>query len=138
MLPNISFTIINLIGICFTILISSIVFVILINHLRRHQNVTLLLLANTYAAMFTFSIVLLVTHIDILIADIYGFSHSHFRQSTLCRLQGYLTYGTYGCCYMTFVLQAFYRLTRVAYFKYKFLKVCKFQPFILMHSLKHA
>ncbi|CAF2055095.1 unnamed protein product [Rotaria magnacalcarata] len=43
MLPNASFTIINLINISFSILITSLVLIIVINHLRKHRDVTLLL-----------------------------------------------------------------------------------------------
>ena len=123
MLSSITFTFITLFSSSLTILIALIVFIILSFHLRQQRDVALLLVANTYAAMLVFSVVVLSISIGVLKADLNGFSNHTGSELTACRFQGFLTYQAFGCFYMTFVLQAFYRLTRVIYAKHKFLQV---------------
>ncbi|CAF4384217.1 unnamed protein product, partial [Rotaria sordida] len=60
--------------------------------------------------------------IIVLKTDLYGTVDLIDKQSIGCRFLGFLAYETFGCCYMSLVLQAFYRLIRVVYSKYKFLQ----------------
>ncbi|CAF3534359.1 unnamed protein product, partial [Rotaria sp. Silwood2] len=80
-------------------------------------------MTNTYAAMLVFSLMILSQTTNAVKADLFG-SDSLIvdKQSNGCRLLGFFTYETFGCFYMTFVLQAFYRLTRVVYSKHRFLQ----------------
>ncbi|CAF3881941.1 unnamed protein product [Rotaria sp. Silwood1] len=56
--------------------------------------------------------------LNALTVNLYGTNKQLFE----CQLLGFLTYETGGCFYMSFVLQAFYRLIRVVYTKHKFLR----------------
>jgi hypothetical protein len=123
MLSNITFTFVTLFSSSLSIVIALILFIILVIHLRRQHDVSLLLVANTYAAMFAFSVVVLSATVNILKADLYGSTRLNENELTRCRFQGFLIYETFGCCYMSFVLQAIYRLTRVIYAKQRFLQV---------------
>ncbi|CAF2600772.1 unnamed protein product [Rotaria sp. Silwood2] len=76
--------------------------------------------------MVTFSLVILLETINVFKVDFYGTATLTDKELITCRFLGFLTYETFGCCYMTFVLQAFYRLTRVVYSKYKFLQAFSF------------
>ncbi|CAF2807814.1 unnamed protein product [Rotaria sp. Silwood2] len=73
--------------------------------------------------MIVFSLVPLSATINVHKADLYGIASLTDQQLIECRFHGFLTFETFGCCYMTFVLQAFYRLTRVVYSKYRFLQL---------------
>ncbi|CAF3200697.1 unnamed protein product [Rotaria sp. Silwood2] len=115
MLLNIAVTFITLISSSLTILIAFTLFLILVIHLRQKHEVSVLLVANTYAAMIAYSVVILSETIIVLKEDLYGTTDLTDQQLIKCRFLGFLTYETFGCCYMTFVLQAFYRLTRVAF-----------------------
>ncbi|CAF1067708.1 unnamed protein product [Rotaria sordida] len=64
--------------------------------------------------------------IIVLKTDLYGTVDLIDKQSIGCRFLGFLAYETFGCCYMSLVLQAFYRLIRVVYSKYKFLQSFSF------------
>ena len=127
MLSNIIFTCTTLISCILAILISITIFFILILHIKEKHDVPLLLTANTYIAMVVFSIVVLSENIFVLKMDLYGLTSISVKDWTGCGFLRFLTYERYGCFYMSFVLQALYRLTRVVYTKYKFLQVCKFQ-----------
>ena len=124
MQASIAFTLVTLTGSLFTILITLTMFIILVRHLRRDRDVGLLLILNTYVTMFVFSAVLLSTNINVLRADLYGIAVLNDLNMVGCRLQGFLLAETFGCCYMSFVLQALYRLVRVLYPKRKLLQVC--------------
>ncbi|CAF3394255.1 unnamed protein product [Rotaria sp. Silwood2] len=64
--------------------------------------------------------------INALKADLYGTYNLTDKQPIGCQVLGFLTYETFGCLYMTFVLQAFYRLTRIVYNKHRFLQAFSF------------
>ncbi|CAF2503601.1 unnamed protein product [Rotaria sp. Silwood2] len=80
----------------------------MIIHLRKKKDVTILVVTNTYAAMIVFSFVLLSATINVLKEDLYGIASLTDQQLIGCRFQGFLTYETFGCYYMTFDLQASY------------------------------
>jgi hypothetical protein len=92
--------------------------------LQRQQTVSFILITNTYAAIVAFSVVLLSVTINVLKAHLYGIINLSNNQLMSCRVQGFLIYETFDCCYMSFVHQALYRFTRVSYARYKFLQVC--------------
>ncbi len=79
------------------------------------------------------SVAVLSATISVLKADLYGIPTLTDNELTGCRFQGFLIYETFGCCYMSFVLQAIYRLTKVLYPKYKFLQV-----YTLQFSFDHS
>ena len=98
----------------------------MINHLRRNRDVVLLLMTNTYIAMFAYSFIVFVININVLQADLSGSINVSTSNSSECRFQGFLQYATIGCCYMSFVLQASYRFTRIIYTKQKIFRVWLF------------
>ncbi|CAF3904512.1 unnamed protein product [Rotaria sp. Silwood1] len=57
----------------------------------------------------------LLQTINALKADLYETNTLIDKNSIACQVLGFFTYETFGCFYMTFVLQAFYRLTRVGF-----------------------
>lgn len=128
MLPNIAFTFITLISAILAVVISLTLFIILILRLKRRKDVPILLAANTYAAMVIFSLVILSENTFVLRIDLYDSASLNSKYWMGCSFLGFFTYERYGCCYMTFVLQALHRLVRVVYTKYKFLQVSKTIP----------
>jgi hypothetical protein len=123
MLSNVTFTFITLFSSILTILIALILLIILLFQLQQQRDVSLLLITNTYAGMIVFSVVLLSATINVFKADLYGFTDLTESELTGCRFQGFLLYETFGCFYMTFVLQALYSLIRVIYPRHRFLQV---------------
>lgn len=124
MIPKISFTIINIFCLCLILLNTTFITTILLNSLRHHRRIVLLLITNTYISMLMFAVILLISYIDILIADLYGSSYASFRQPTLCKFQGTIMYGALGNCYMTFALQAVYRCIRIVFHRQRSIEVC--------------
>lgn len=121
---EIIFTLISLVSTSLAILIIGPLIVVMLNHLRRKHDVVLLLVANTYMTMLAHSLILLPVYIHILRADLYGSDNTNISDSSECRLLGFLLFVTFGWCYMSFVVQAFYRFTRVLYPRRKFFQVC--------------
>ncbi|CAF3995968.1 unnamed protein product [Rotaria sordida] len=76
--------------------------------------------------MLAFSLMILLLTINTLKGDLYGIDSLTNKKSIECRILNFLSYETFGCFYMSCVLQAFYRLTRVVYTKYKFLQAFSF------------
>ena len=126
MSSRIAFTFITLVSCSFTVLIALTLVFIMIIHLRHKHDVSLLLVTNTYAAMGVFALMVLSTSINVAKADFYGNLTLTDEELIGCQFQGFLIYETFGCFYMSFVLQAFYRLTKVTCTKHKFLQVCIF------------
>ena len=124
MQPAIAFTCVTLLGSSFTLVTTFVILFVMFLHLRRERDVALLLTLNTYLTIFAFSLVLLSVAVNVLRADLFGVAILDDLNMTGCRFQGFLLFETFGCCYMSFVLQAFYRLTRVIYPRRKFLQVC--------------
>ena len=124
MQPAIAFTYVTLLGSSLTLVITFVLLVLMFLHLRRERDVALLLTSNTYLTIFAFSAVLFSTTINVLRADLSGAAILDDLNMVGCHFQGFLLFETFGCCYMSFVLQAFYRLTRVIYPKLRFLQVC--------------
>ena len=124
MQPAIGFTFTALLASSLTLVSTLAILVPMFLHLRRERDVALLLIFNTYLTVFAFSLVLLSTTVNVLRADLFGVAILSDLNTTGCRFQGLLLFETFGCCYLSFVLQAFYRLTRVIYPKRKFLQVC--------------
>ena len=124
MLPSIAFTIITVTNTALTALIALFIIAILLIHLHYKRTVAMLLTTNTYVGIFVFCIVLLSTDIDVLKADIFGMDALNGKPLVACQFQGFLIYESFGCCYSSFVLQAFYRLLRVLYPRRLFLQVC--------------
>lgn len=129
MASSILFTFITVFSSSFAIFIAIILLIILLIHLQKRQDVSILLVTNTYAVIIVFASVVLSANINVLKADLYGTHNLTDDELTGCRFRGFLIYETFGCCYMSFVLQAFYRLTRVIYAKHKFLQVNKLKSF---------
>ena len=123
MQASIAFTLVNLICSCLTLLFTSSLILVIALHLRRERDAPLLLILNTYLAMFAFSVVLLSTNINVLRADLYGVAVLNDLNMGGCRLQSFLLVGTCTCCNMSFVLQALYRFMRVIYAKHRLLQV---------------
>ena len=123
MQANIAFTIVTLIGSSLTLLVTLTLIVIIVRHLQQERDVSLLLILNTYVTILAFSVVLLSTTITVLRADLYGVEFLNNFDMSGCRLQGYLLYEIFCCCYMSFVLQALYRLIRVIHAKHRQLQV---------------
>ena len=123
MQATIAFTFVSLLCSSLTVLITVTLMVIIIRHLLRERDVSLLLILNTYLTMFAFSVTLLSTTINVLRADLHGVAILSDLNMAGCRFQGFLHFEFTGCCYMSFVLQALYRLARVVYAKHKFLQV---------------
>lgn len=126
MSPQIIFTLVSLISAGLALLITVPLSVIIISHLQRKPHVVFLLMANTYITMFAYCFLVLLVNINVLQADLYGSINLSTSDSTACRFQGFLLYVTFGWCYMSFVIQAFYRFTRVLYPKRKIFQVYPF------------
>jgi hypothetical protein len=124
MQATIVFTVVTLTGSCLTLLVTLTLIVIIGRHLRREHDVSLLLILNTYVTILAFSVVLSSTTITVLRADLYGVELLNNLDMAGCRFQGFVLYGIFCCCYMSFVLQALYRLIRVIHAKHKYLQVC--------------
>ena len=120
---EITFTLISLISAGLALFIIIPLIFIMINHLRQKRDVVLLLMANTYITMFAYCFLVLLVNINVLRADLYGAINAGISDSTTCRFQGFLLYVFCGCYYMSFVLQALYRFTRVIYAKDKAFQV---------------
>ena len=123
MQASIAFTFVTVICTGITLAITLALIVIIGLHLQRDRDVSLLLIFNTYVTIAVFSLVLVTTRINVLRVDLYGVPALNDLDTTACRFHSFMLYETFCCCYMSFVLQAFYRLTRVIYAKYKFLQV---------------
>lgn len=121
---EIIFTFVTLISAALALLITSPLIIIMINHLRKNHDVVLLLMTNTYIIMFAHSLILLLVNINVLRADLFGSIVADISDSTACRFQGFFIYVTFGWCYLSFILQALYRFTRVLYAKRKIFQVC--------------
>ena len=88
--------------------------------------------------MFAFSATLLSTTINVLRADLYGVAVLNDLNMTGCRFQGMLLFETFGCCNISFVLQAIYRFVRVIYARHKYLQVrldSDADPLCIRHSI---
>ena len=120
---TIAFTFATLLSTTLNVLITLTLIVTMIRHLRHERDVSLLLILNTYITVFAYSAVLLSTTINVLRADLYGVAVLDHLNLAGCQFQGFLHFALTGCCYMSFVLQALYRLARVVYAKHKFLQV---------------
>ena len=123
MSATIAFTLISLISACLAVLITSISIVILSIHLRRTRDVVLLLLTNTYVTMFLFSLLVILINAKVIEADLHGFVGLNNSQLVACRVEGFVIFVTFGLCYMSFLVQAFYRFTRVIFPQYRLLQV---------------
>ncbi|UJR19787.1 hypothetical protein I4U23_022921 [Adineta vaga] len=117
MLSNVAFTFITLISSGLSLLVAVTLLLIMFIYIRYNQDIIFLLMINTYMAMFVFSFMVFFVNIHVFKADLYGFIDLNTNELNACRLQGFLIYVTFACCYMSFVLQAFYRFTRVVYTK---------------------
>ncbi|CAF1363994.1 unnamed protein product [Adineta ricciae] len=118
MLPNVSFTLITLISSASALLVTFTLSLIIFIHIRNTRDIGFLLMLNTYVAMFAFSFIIFFVHIHVLGADLYGLvGFNNTDELNTCRFQGFLIYTTFGCCCNSFVLQAFYRYTRIVYSK---------------------
>jgi hypothetical protein len=113
MQPAVAFTCVTLLGSSLTLVTTLVILVLMFLHLRRERDVALLLTFNTYLTIFAFSLVLLSVAINVLRADLFGVAILGDLNMTGCHFQGFLLFETFGCCYMSFVLQAFYRLARL-------------------------
>lgn len=118
------FTFITLISAGLTLFVIFPLIIILINYLRRQRDAVLLLMTNTYITMFANCLLVFVANIIVLRADLHGPINTGISDSNACHLLGFLMYVTFGWCYMSFVLQAFYRFTRVLYARRKIFQVC--------------
>ena len=124
MAATIIFTLVSLISASLTLLVTSISTVILINHLRHTRDVVLLLLTNTYLTMFLFSFLVLLINAQVIVVDLNGFRGFTSNQLTACHVEGFAIFLAFGLCFISFIVQAFYRSARVIYPKHKFLQVC--------------
>ncbi|UJR19874.1 hypothetical protein I4U23_023007 [Adineta vaga] len=115
MLSSIAFTIVSVTSTSLTVLITLPIIIILSIHLRHERTAAILLPINTYVGILTFSIVFLSTNVNVLKGDLFGMAVLTGDELTKCQFQGFLIYERFGCCYLSFVLQAIYRLTRVLY-----------------------
>ena len=123
MQASIAFTFVTVICTSITLVITLTLIVIIGSSLRRDRDVSLLLIFNTYVTIAILSLVLVTTRINVLRADFDDAPVLNDLDTTACRFHGFMLYETFCCCYMSFVLQALYRLIRVIYAKYKFLQV---------------
>jgi hypothetical protein len=123
MLSSVTFTFITLLSSSLTVLIALILLIILLVQLKQQRDVSLLFITNTYAAMIVFAVVVLSATVNVLDADLHGFTNLTESELTGCRFRGFLIYEAFGCFYMTFVLQALYRLIRVIYPRNRILQV---------------
>ncbi|CAF1365716.1 unnamed protein product [Rotaria sp. Silwood1] len=81
------------------------------DHLRREEKITLILSANIYFYMNIYALVLVSGNIQTLLGDIYEKKFD----SSWCTFRGYLV--PVSCCtlFLSFVIQAFFRLGRIVY-----------------------
>lgn len=124
MSSKILFTFVSSISSILTITVSTVFFIVLLRHIHRERDVSLLLIMNTYMSMIVFGCVVLSSTVNVLQADLFGMKNLTESELVGCRFRGFMIYETFGCFNMTFVLQAIFRLTRVIYAKYRFLQVC--------------
>ena len=124
MQAEIIFTFVTLISASLALLITCPLIIVMINHLRKKHDVVLLLMTNTYITILAHSLILLLVYINVLRADLYGPFHANISNSATCHFQGFLLYVTFGWCYLSFILQAFYRFARVLYARRKIFQVC--------------
>ena len=123
MTATIAFTLISLISASLAIAITSVSLVLLVIHLRRTRDVVLLLLTNTYVTIFLFSLLVILINAKVIVADLYGFAGLNDSELVTCQVVGFVIFLTFGLCYMSFLVQALYRFTRVIYPKHRFLQV---------------
>ncbi|CAF1077022.1 unnamed protein product [Adineta ricciae] len=115
MLPSVAFTLVTMISSGLALLITFMMLIMMFVYLRSNRDIAFLLMINTYIAMFVFSFLVFYVNIYVFKSDLYGFSDLDTSHLNTCLLQGFLIYVAFACCYMSFVLQAFYRFTRVVY-----------------------
>jgi hypothetical protein len=137
MSAKIAFTLVNLISASLATLVTSVSIIILIMHLRRTRDVVLLLLTNTYVTMFLFSLLVILINAKVIQADLYGFAGLSDRELIACQVEGFLIFVTFGLCYISFLVQAFYRFTRVIYPKHRFLQVGNVLSLSLNSNVEH-
>ncbi|CAF1181566.1 unnamed protein product [Adineta ricciae] len=125
MLSSVAFTLVTLISSGLALMITFIMIIMMFVYLRSNRDIAFFLMINTYLAMFVFSFLVFFVNIYVFKADLYGFPTLDTSQLNTCLLRGFLIYVAFACCYMSFVLQAFYRFTRVVYHKQRI-----FQSFI--------
>ncbi len=87
------------------LLISPIILFLLIKSLKHKIDISILLYANIYIRIFTFSLVLFIDNIDILKGD-YGLFIA--QDTFICRLRGYLVFVSLSAVRNALVLQVCY------------------------------
>ncbi|CAF0813467.1 unnamed protein product [Adineta steineri] len=125
MLNNIAFILnmITLITDIFTCLIILIILFIIIyniyyNRLKQEDRVVIYLCLTIYPVIFLFIIIAVSFHIQTLLGDLY----EKDSNSSWCIPVGYISYVFLNMFYWAFINQAFFRLSRIVYSKYKYLQ----------------
>ncbi|CAF1452816.1 unnamed protein product [Adineta steineri] len=100
----------------FACLISCIVFLIILyhlyyNHVKRVDQITVVLCAHIYLEILIYSSLLISMNIRSILGDLYNQSFG----SSWCIFSGYLAIILLSMLYMNFLNQAFYRLIRIVY-----------------------
>lgn len=126
MLPSVAFTIISILSSSLALIVTFLSIIIFLIHLRHTRDVVILHLTNTYITIFLFSVVAMNIFIKVLRADLYGFDGLSDVELERCRMEGFLMFVSFGLCYLSFVLQAVYRLLRVIHPRHKLFQVCHF------------
>lgn len=117
----------TLISTSFAILISILIISYIVLHhfrrknLRKPQRVSLLLTCNTCFAIICASSTLTWMTVSTLIGD-FNLQSWKWMIFSACALRGYLHFVFVNAIYLSYVLQAGYRLFRIAFHEYKFLR----------------
>lgn len=116
--------IINIIFLSTGILISLGILILIFYH--RHQypiNTSIVLIGNSYLFLIFSSIILL----DICVHNLYGDLYGHISFNNLwCYIRGYLLHVILCSIYLSYLLQALFRLFRIVFYKYRRLQNFQF------------
>ncbi|CAF0728471.1 unnamed protein product [Adineta steineri] len=108
----------------FTCFISIVIIFIIIyelcyKNLKREERTTLFLCVNIYLFLLIYMMILSLMNIQTILGDLYERDFN----STLCIFIGYLSPVILCVLYHSFVNQAFFRLCRIVYFRYRWLQL---------------
>ncbi|UJR29303.1 hypothetical protein I4U23_010517 [Adineta vaga] len=104
-------------------IISMLVFILIIYHyykdrMKHETRITLILSANIYLLIFLYSITLVMLNIYTIVDDLV---EQNF-DSIWCKLRGYFVSVMLSALYNAFVVQAFFRFSRIVYFSHQSLQ----------------
>ncbi|UJR19736.1 hypothetical protein I4U23_022870 [Adineta vaga] len=113
---------INILSLIISILGTITTMIILICILLRRKtlyNIQLLLCTNNYIVLFLLGILTFTINIRIFQGDLNEFNNE--KETLICRIQSYIFYAFMSAVYLSFILQAIFRLHRIVYVTQEYL-----------------